>query len=248
MRASARWSSIPTTWTAPGRPSSRSSPPRSRDFRRSGKKVIAYGSYFLQSQYYLAAQADEVYLDPFGFVLLDGYDRYRMFFKDALDKLVGRHAPVPRRQVQERGRDRSRAATCRAEDREESEAYLQALWRGYRAAVAQSRAAWRSEAIVALRQQLCRLGRRRAAATTARVAKDSGLVTGLGTRQQVESRLIELVGVDPSGKSYRQVSVSDYLRATHAEEKQRGKGARRWAWSWPAADPGRQAAAGHDRR
>src|SRR5271165_3446232 len=43
------------------------------DFRRRGKKVIAHGTYFLQSQYYLAAQADELYLDPFGFVLLDGY-------------------------------------------------------------------------------------------------------------------------------------------------------------------------------
>ena len=57
------------------------------EFRHSGKKIIARGTYFLQNQYYLAAQADEVYLDPFGFVLLDGYDRYRMFFKDALDKL-----------------------------------------------------------------------------------------------------------------------------------------------------------------
>ena len=37
------------------------------DFRRSGKKVIAHGTYFLQSQYYLAAQADELYLDPLGF-------------------------------------------------------------------------------------------------------------------------------------------------------------------------------------
>ena len=52
-----------------------------------GKKVIAYGSELTQERYYLAAQADEIYLDPLGFVLLDGYDRYRMFFKDALDKL-----------------------------------------------------------------------------------------------------------------------------------------------------------------
>jgi protease-4 len=49
------------------------------EFRRSGKKVIAHGSYFLDSQYYLAAQADEVYLDPLGFVLLPGYDRYRYY-------------------------------------------------------------------------------------------------------------------------------------------------------------------------
>src|SRR5205814_827120 len=38
-----------------------------REFRASGKKVIAYGTEFTQERYYLAAQADEVYLDPMGF-------------------------------------------------------------------------------------------------------------------------------------------------------------------------------------
>ena len=70
-------------------------------FRHSGKKIIARGTYFLQDQYYLAAQADEVYLDPFGFVLLDGYDRYRMFFRGCARQARHRHAPVPCRQVQE---------------------------------------------------------------------------------------------------------------------------------------------------
>jgi protease-4 len=37
--------------------------------------------------------------------------------------------------------------------------------------------------------------------------------------------MIDLVGADGGTKSYRQVSVSDYLRATHAEDKLRGKGA-----------------------
>ncbi|TLY61181.1 MAG: signal peptide peptidase SppA, partial [Gammaproteobacteria bacterium] len=58
-----------------------------REFRAAGKKVVAYGTEFSQQRYYVAAQADEIYLDPLGFVLLDGYDRYRMFFKEALDKL-----------------------------------------------------------------------------------------------------------------------------------------------------------------
>ena len=37
-----------------------------RDFRASGKRVIAIGDSFSQVQYYLAAQAGEVYLDPMG--------------------------------------------------------------------------------------------------------------------------------------------------------------------------------------
>jgi protease-4 len=190
-------------------------------FRHSGKKIIAHGNYFLQNQYYLAAQADEVYLDPFGFVLLDGYDRYRMFFKDALDKLsIDMH-------LYRAGKFKSAEETftrrdMSPEDREESDAYLQALWRGYRAAVSSARNL-KAEVLTQYAN-----GYVSAVATaggdTAKVAKDSGLVSGLKTSQEVEDLLIDLAGADTAGKSYRQVSVADYLRATHAENKQRGKG------------------------
>ncbi len=192
------------------------------EFHRSGKKVIAYGSYFLRGQYYLAAQADEVYLDPFGLLVLDGYSQYRMFFKDALDKLsVDMH-------LFRAGKFKSYGETftrrdMSPEDREESEAYLKALWHGYTVSVAQARhlqpEAIASYADTYVDQVTAVRG------DSARVAKESGLVTALETRQQVESRLIAAVGADPSGKSFRQVTVSDYLRATHADEKIRGKGA-----------------------
>ncbi|HEY4881148.1 MAG TPA: signal peptide peptidase SppA [Steroidobacteraceae bacterium] len=190
-------------------------------FRHSGKKVISYGTYYLQNQYYLAAQADEVYLDPFGFVLLDGYDRYRMFLKDALDKLsIDMH-------LFRAGKFKSAAETftrrdMSAEDREESDAYLQALWRGYRAAVANARSL-KTENIAQYADSYVSAVAA-AGGDTAKVAKDSGLVSALKTQQEVEDRLVELVGADSSGKSYRQVSVTDYLHATHAEDKQRGKG------------------------
>jgi protease-4 len=192
------------------------------EFRRSGKKVIAHGSYFLQSQYYLAAQADEIYLDPFGFVLLDGYDRYRMFFKDALDKLgVDMH-------LFRAGKFKSAAENytrrdMSSEDRQESEAYLGALWRGYCLGVASARAL-QSQAIAQYASGYVEAVSA-AGGDSAKVAKDNALVTDLKTAQQVEERMIELVGADGSSKSYRQVSVSDYLRATRAEDKLRGKGA-----------------------
>jgi protease-4 len=192
------------------------------EFRRSGKKIIAFGSFFLQNQYYLAAQADEVYLDPFGFVLLDGFDRYRMFYKDALDKLsidmhlfrAGKFKSAAEPYIR---RDMS------PEDREESAAYLQALWGGYRTSVA----AARNLKPDALAQYSNNYVNAVAAAggDTAKVAKDSGLVSGLKTQQEIDDRLTDLVGADPSGKTYRQITVTDYLHATHAQDKQqRGKG------------------------
>jgi protease-4 len=190
-------------------------------FRHSGKKVIAHGTYYTQSQYYLAAQADEVYLDPFGFVLLDGYDRYRMYFKDAIDKLnIDMH-------LFRAGKFKSAAETftrrdMSPEDREESDTYLQALWRGYRAAVADARSL-KTEAITQYADGYVN-SVAAAGGDTAKVAKDSGLVSALKTQQEVDERLVGLVGADTNGKSYRQVGVADYLRATHAEDRQRGKG------------------------
>jgi protease-4 len=192
------------------------------EFRRSGKKVIAHGTYFLQSQYYLAAQADELYLDPFGFVLLDGYSRYRLFFKDALEKLsVDMH-------LFRVGKFKSAAETytrqdMSPEDRLESQTYLGALWSGYVTAVAGARHL-APEAIRAYSNDYA-AAVVAAGGDTAKLAHDDGLVTALRTASQVDQQLMDLVGTDPATKSYRQVSVADYLRASHAEEKLRGHGA-----------------------
>ena len=186
-----------------------------REFRATGKKVIAHGNYFLQGQYYLAAQADEIYLDPFGFVLLPGYDRYRMYFKDAIDKLAidvhlvragkfkSADEPFIRHDMSE-------------EDRQESAAYLQALWLGYRTAVGAARhldpqavTAYADGYAAAVRQ---------AGGDLAGVAKSAGLVTALRTDDQVEQRMIELVGADPQRHGFQSVAFEDYLRVLHAEE------------------------------
>src|SRR5690606_13395324 len=54
------------------------------DLRASGKQVIAFGEALGQQQYLLAAQADEVYLDPMGGVLLEGLAGYRPYFREGL--------------------------------------------------------------------------------------------------------------------------------------------------------------------
>ena len=56
-------------------------------FRATGKPVIAFSEGMEQRGYFLAAQADKVYLDPDGGMILQGLERYRTYFKDGLDKL-----------------------------------------------------------------------------------------------------------------------------------------------------------------
>ena len=57
------------------------------DFKTSEKPVYAIGDYYTKEQYYLASHANHVYLNPMGSLLLDGYGRYGMYFKDFLEKL-----------------------------------------------------------------------------------------------------------------------------------------------------------------
>ena len=56
-------------------------------FKQSGKPIIAIGDNFSQSQYFLAAHADEIILNPLGSVMLTGFGSYSSYFKEALDKL-----------------------------------------------------------------------------------------------------------------------------------------------------------------
>ncbi len=56
-------------------------------FKQSGKPIIAIGDNFSQAQYFLAAHADEVILNPMGRIMLTGFGAYSSFYKEALDKL-----------------------------------------------------------------------------------------------------------------------------------------------------------------
>ena len=58
------------------------------EFKAAGKTVTAISDNYSQSQYLLASFADKIYLHPQGSVLLQGFSVYRLYFKEALDKLL----------------------------------------------------------------------------------------------------------------------------------------------------------------
>lgn len=194
-----------------------------REFRESGKKVIAHGTSLSQSQYYIAAHADEIYLDPVGEVLLEGYERYRMYYKGLLDKLAVDVHLFRVGEYKSAAEDLIRSGMS-DEDRADSRTYLGALWEGYKAAVARARGIepevieqYANGYIEALRSN---------AGDGARIALEAGLVTGLKTHDEVNARVVELVGTDDSGERYPQISLHDYVRVRHALASQ-GSGANR---------------------
>lgn len=56
------------------------------NFRKSGKKIIAYADTYSQGSYYLASVADNIYLNPIGMVDWHGVGAQPVFYKDMLAK------------------------------------------------------------------------------------------------------------------------------------------------------------------
>lgn len=186
------------------------------NFRKSGKKVVAYATGYSRDSYYVAAHADEIYLDPMGAVILEGYERYRNYYKSALDKLgidvnvfrVGTYKSAVEPYIRD---DMS------SEDREASQAFVNSLWDTYLTAVGKARGMEPSS----LRTYVDTLTPvvKTAKGDTAKVALDAKLVTALKTPLEVEKRIEALSSKDEEKDSFVSVSLKDYLRVVRAEDK-----------------------------
>lgn len=178
-------------------------------FKASGKPVLAWGADFNQRQYYLAAHASQVFLDPMGAVLLEGFGGYRNYYLDALDK-IGVTAHVIRV-----GTFKSFAEPYIANEPSsaaaEADAFLyNGLWKTYTDAVERARK-FEPGRIMKGIDQIPEL-LKAAGGDMAQVALSAKLVDGLKTRDELRRLLIEQGVKDDDGKSFRQVHFDDYLQ------------------------------------
>jgi protease IV len=186
-----------------------------RDFRASGKKVLAHARYATQEQYYLMAQADEVYLEPGGEVAVIGYGAYRLYFHDALERLgvdinvfkVGTHKsftePYTRNDMS-------------PEDREQTLGILTPLWDAYQQGVERGRKL-PAGSVEGYLTELVPL-MRAAGGDAALVAEQKKLITGRKSELEFEQQVTALVGSDDSLHSFNGIGQADYLAALHAEK------------------------------
>jgi protease-4 len=184
-------------------------------FRESGKKVLVWGAYYDQRQYYLAAQADEVYLDPFGAVLIQGYGYYRQYLKGAADKL-GVEVNVFRAGDFKSATDTFTRVDMSPEDREEAAVWLGALWEGWKADVARARKL-EPEALQDYADRAAEdIGE--VEGDLAQYALSRGLVDGLLTEEQFSDRVAQEAGTDPDTHGFRAVEWQPYLTVLRSEE------------------------------
>jgi len=181
------------------------------DFKASGKQIIALGDQFSQDQYYLASTANKIWLNPEGFMLLDGYGRYKMYFKSALEKLeisqhifrVGTFKSAVEPFIRD---DMSDAA------KEANKVWLADLWLQYKNDVAQARGFSIDnfdESIDALVTKFSK-----ANSSFGQYALTNHWVDELKTRNEMRTELVALVGKNTTGESYSHIGYKDYLTAT----------------------------------
>jgi protease-4 len=180
-------------------------------FKATGKAVVAWGSNYNQRQYYLAAQANEVLMHPMGTVLVDGFGRYRNYYRDALDKLgisvdllrVGNYKDAGEPFVA----NGPSPASAEAEKQ-----LIDGLWGTYTADVDKARG-WQpgtlQRQIDALPGSLVAQG-----GDAAKLALVSKQVDALVTRDEMRERMIQRGAADasdPKRPTFRQVAYTDYL-------------------------------------
>lgn len=174
----------------------------------SGKPVLAYADSYSQRGYFLAAQAGEVYLHPMGMVMLEGFGRWRTYYKDALDR-VGVTAHVLKVGTYKSfAEPYTTTGPSRATLEAEGLVYGE-LWSGFTGAAEAARklpAGSITQGIEALPQRLAAVQ-----GDTARLALQAKLVDGLKTRDEMRELLIAKGAKDDESKSFRQVSLAQYL-------------------------------------
>lgn len=182
-----------------------------QDLRSSGKQIVAYSDNLNQWQYLLAAQANEVYLDPMGSMTLEGLGRYRQYFREGLqDKLgvdvhlfkVGEYKSAAEPYVLDAASPASKEADL---------FWMNDVWQRYVADIAKARKLAPEQITAGI--DTMPEGVAAAGGDLAKFALQQKLVDGLKTREDVEQLLTKRgVADDDADTGYRNVDLDGYLQ------------------------------------
>ncbi len=181
--------------------------------RASGKQVIAYGDNYTQGQYMLAAQANEIYLDPMsqGGVMLEGLAAYRQYFREGLEDKLGVDMHLFKVGEFKSAAEPYVLDAASPESKQASLFWMADVWQRMLADIGKARGidpAMLAARIDALPEQV-----RSANGDMAQLALTQKLVDGLKTREEVEVLLAERgVADDSADGGFRQVELESYLK------------------------------------
>ncbi|MBL4687901.1 MAG: signal peptide peptidase SppA, partial [Nannocystaceae bacterium] len=177
--------------------------------------IIATADNYSQSSYFLAAQADEVYVHEMGGVTLEGYGRYQMYYGDALGRLeidfnifrVGKYKSAVEPFLRNDMSEAARAANLE---------WMGDLWTSFLTDIGTAR----ELNVETLRDYSLNYDRKIAETDgdSAKAALNAGLVDHAVARDKVRARLIELVGEDTEEHTFNQIAGEEYLAYMRSEK------------------------------
>jgi protease-4 len=172
------------------------------DFKAANKPVKAYLTYAMTRDFYLAAAADEVVLDPYGAVILPGLASEPMFLAGTFEK-YGIGVQVTRVGKYKSAVEPFTRKDLSPENREQLQKLLGDLWGTLRADIAASRGLEEG----ALQALVDAEGMMRAD-----VAKASGLVDRVAYRDEIIAELKEETGNTATDETFKQIDLASYAK------------------------------------
>jgi len=178
--------------------------------RAAKKEVIAFAESMDQKQYLIAAQANEVYLDPMGGMMLEGLGRYRLYYRQLLqDKLgvdvhlfrVGEFKSAAEPYILDAASEESKTADL---------FWMNDLWQRYLGDVAKARKLDPAALNAAIDELPARLDAVKG--DLGKYALGLKLVDGLKTREEVDQILTKRgVADEDADGGFRQIAMDAYL-------------------------------------
>ena len=158
-----------------------------KDFKESGKFIVAYGDSYTQSLYYLSSIADKVMLNPQGMLEWRGLAATPMFFKDLLEK-IGVEMQVFKVGTYKSAVEPFIATEMSPANREQVNVYLSSVWGQITGDIAESR----NLSVEVLNKEADRM----LMFYPAEESVKNGLVDTLIYKNDVRDYLKTLVGID----------------------------------------------------
>ncbi len=179
--------------------------------RASGKQVVAFAENYDQAQYLLAAQANEIYMDPMGGLLLEGLGRYRPYFREGLQDKLGVDVHLFKVGEYKSAAEPYVLDAASPEAKEADLFWMNDVWQRYLGDVAKLRKVTAQQLaadIDALPADLTA-----AQGDLGKYAQQKKLVDGLKTQEEVEALLTERgVADEDSDTGFRAVGLEGYLK------------------------------------
>lgn len=180
--------------------------------RAAGKQVIAFGENYEQAQYLLAAQANEVYLDPMGGVPLEGLARYHQFYRQGLQDKLGVDVHVFKVGEYKSAVEPYILDAASPEAKEADLFWMNDVWQRYLGDIARLRKLSPQQLaadINAFPEELPAT----AQGDLARYAQGKHLVDGLKTQEEVDKLLAKRgVADDDAERGFRSIDLGTYLK------------------------------------